>query len=135
AATNRSLYDEVKAGRFRQDLYFRLGGATVVLPPLRDRRCEIAMLAREFLSEACTRAGRAPMTLTPEAMQVLLTYAWPGNVRELKNAMEYVTATAPDDRVEPYDLPEQLGGATPSAAPPLELLPFPVETEAVFRPI
>src|SRR4029079_11310283 len=90
------------------------------------------------------------MTSTPEAMQVLLTYSWPGNVRELKNAMEYVTATAPDDRVEPYDLPEQLGartsgahsalpgqlgGAPPGAAPPLELLPFPVETEAVFRPI
>jgi DNA-binding NtrC family response regulator len=135
AATNRSLYDEVKAGRFRQDLYFRLGGATVILPPLRDRRCEIAMLAREFLAEACTRAGRAAMTITPEAMQVLLTYPWPGNVRELKNAMEYVTAAAPDDRVEAYDLPEQLGGASPSAPPPIELPALPVDTETAFRPI
>ena len=135
AATNRSLYDEVKAGRFRQDLYFRLGGATVILPPLRDRRCEIAMLAREFLAEACSRAGRAAMTITPEAMQVLLTYLWSGNVRELKNAMEYVTAAAPDDRVEAYDLPEQLGGASPSAPPPIELPALPVDTETAFRPI
>jgi DNA-binding NtrC family response regulator len=66
---------------------------------------------------------------------VLLTYSWPGNVRELKNTMEYVTATAPDDRVEPYDLPEQLGGATPSVALPIDLPPLPVETEVVFRPI
>jgi two-component system response regulator AtoC len=135
AATNRSLYDEVKAGRFRQDLYFRLCGATVILPPLRDRRCEIAMLAREFLAEACTRAGRAAMTITPEAMQGLLTYAWPGNVRELKNTMEYVTAAAPDERVEPIDLPEQLGGASPSSPPPIELPPVAIETETTFRPI
>src|SRR5262245_58027385 len=135
AATHRSLVDEVKAGRFRQDLYFRLGGATVILPSLRDRRCEIAMLAREFLAEACARAGRAAMTITPEAMQVLLTYAWPGNIRELKNTMEYVTAAAPDERVEPYDLPEQLGGASPSSTPPPELPALAIETESTFRPI
>lgn len=112
AATNRSLDDEVKAGRFRQDLRDRLAGATVILPPLRDRRCEIAMLARSFLADECARSSRPTLTITPEAMQVLLTYNWPGNVRELKHAMEYVTATAPDERVEPYDLPPQLGGAT-----------------------
>jgi DNA-binding NtrC family response regulator len=114
AATNRSLEDEVKAGRFRQDLYFRLSGATVILPPLRDRRCEIPLLARAFLVDACARGGRDRMTITPAAMQVLLTYTWPGNVRELRNTMEYVMAAAPDDNVEPLDLPERLGG---SAAP------------------
>ena len=135
AATNRSLDDEVKAGRFRQDLYFRLSGATVILPPLRDRRCEIAMLSRAFLAEACTRANRAPMTITPEAMQILLTYAWPGNVRELKNTMEYVTAAAPADRVEPYDFPERIGGARPTSAPPLELPQVAVDAGMTFRPI
>ncbi|MDQ3299953.1 MAG: sigma 54-dependent Fis family transcriptional regulator [Myxococcota bacterium] len=110
AATNRTLEHEVEAGRFRQDLYFRLGGATVILPPLRDRKTEIPILAREFLGQGTTRAGRAPMTITPAAMQVLLTHTWPGNVRELRNTMEYVVAAAPDELVEPSDLPERLGG-------------------------
>jgi len=134
AATNRSLEDEVKAGRFRQDLYFRLSGATVILPPLRDRRCEIPLLARAFLADACTRGGRDKMTITAAAMQVLLTYAWPGNVRELKNTMEYVMAAAPDDNVEPLDLPERLGGsATPAtiAAVPTDV----VADGKTFRPI
>lgn len=135
AATNRSLNDEVKAGRFRQDLYFRLNGATVILPPLRDRRREIAMLARAFLAEACTRANRAPMTIMPEAMQVLLAYGWPGNVRELKHTLEYVTAAVVGDRVEPSDLPKQFGGAPPPPAPPLELPQIPVAAEMTFRPI
>src|SRR5439155_8250906 len=73
AATNRALEDEVAAGRFRQDLYFRLSGATVILPPLRDRKCEIPVLARALLAEACARHGRAAMTITPGAMPVLLT--------------------------------------------------------------
>jgi DNA-binding NtrC family response regulator len=137
AATNRSLDDEVRAGRFRQDLYFRLGGATVIVPPLRDRRCEIPMLAREFLAQACERAGRAPMRITPAAMQVLLTHDWPGNVRELRNAIAYVAAAAPDDVVEPYDFPERLGGTLPT----LPATPEP-QTSAIedippttFRPI
>jgi DNA-binding NtrC family response regulator len=144
AATNRSLDDEVKTGRFRQDLYFRLSGATVILPPLRDRRCEIAMLARTFLDDACGRANRGAMTVTPEAMQTLLTYSWPGNVRELKNTMEYVTAAAPDERVEPYDLPERLGGESPivdvvpvrSGPVPTTLRPIAEEPRpTTFRPI
>lgn len=117
AATNRDLETEVAAGRFRQDLYFRLSGATVILPPLRDRRSEIPLLARELLAAACTRAGRDPMTLTPATMQVLLTHRWDGNVRELKNAMDYVVAAAPDETVEPSDLPERLGGAVAGPEP------------------
>ncbi|HEY5927111.1 MAG TPA: sigma-54 dependent transcriptional regulator, partial [Kofleriaceae bacterium] len=134
AATNRSLEDEVKAGRFRQDLYFRLSGATVILPPLRDRRCEIPLLARAFLADACTRGGRDRMTITAAAMQVLLTYGWPGNVRELKNTMEYVMAAAPDDNVEPLDLPERLGGS--AAAPTAAAIPTDVVSDGkAFRPI
>src|SRR5439155_7079379 len=121
--------------RFRQDLYFRLSGATVILPPLRDRKCEIPVLARALLAEACARHGRAAMTITPAAMQVLLTHTWAGNVRELKNTMEYVMAAAPDDSVEPSDLPERLGGA---GAPPLAThVPSELAAAApsAFRPI
>jgi DNA-binding NtrC family response regulator len=135
AATNRSLEAEVEAGRFRQDLYFRLSGATVIVPPLRDRRTEIPLLSRAILADACARAGRSPMTITPAAMQVLLTYSWPGNVRELRNTMEYVTAAAPDDNVEPIDLPERLGGTGPG--PATTVVPVDVEpnAKAQFRPI
>ena len=134
AATNRSLEDEVAAGRFRQDLYFRLSPAPVVLPPLRDRRCEIPLLAHAFLAEACARGGRPAMTIMPGAMQVLLQYGWPGNVRELKNTMEYVMAAAPDERVEPCDLPERFGLDAPAAAAP-EPIATPGETKPPFRPI
>jgi DNA-binding NtrC family response regulator len=140
AATNRSLDAEVKTGRFRLDLLHRLAGARVIVPPLRDRRCEIPLLARELLADACKKANRPAMTITPEAMQALLTYPWEGNVRELKNTMEYVTATAPDDHVEVYDLPERLGGSTPSASTPpaspvVEPVPDPEPTPTSFRPI
>jgi two-component system, NtrC family, response regulator AtoC len=134
AATNRALEAEVAAGRFRQDLMFRLAAATVVLPPLRDRKCEIPMLARAFLVDACGRNNRAPMTITPATMQVLLTHAWPGNVRELKNTMEYVMAAAPDDRVEPNDLPERLGGVAPTTTGPIQVAELPVPP-STFRPI
>ena len=135
AATNRSLEEEVKASRFRQDLYFRLSGATVILPPLRDRQTEIPMLARAFLADACARGGRDKMTITPAAMQVLLTYSWPGNVRELRNTMEYVMAAAPDDFVEPLDLPERLGGS--GTAPTTANVPTDVVADAKmsFRPV
>ncbi|HEU4611373.1 MAG TPA: sigma 54-interacting transcriptional regulator [Kofleriaceae bacterium] len=135
AATNRSLEAEVQAGRFRQDLYFRLSGATVIVPPLRDRRTEIPLLSRAFLADACARAGRSPMTITPAAMQVLLTYSWPGNVRELRNTMEYVTAAAPDDNVEPIDLPERLGGAGPGPATTSVPTDVPPGAKVQFRPI
>jgi two-component system response regulator AtoC len=135
AATNRSLEVEAAEGRFRRDLYFRLGGATVILPPLRDRRCEIPLLALRFLDDACRRAGREPMTITPDTMQVLLTHTWPGNVRELKNTIEYVVAAAPDERVEPGDLPERLGGAGGGIGGPSPLPMVDMEPTAVFRPI
>lgn len=135
AATNRRLDAEIAAGKFRQDLYFRLSAAPVVLPPLRDRRCEIPLLARAFLAEACTRAGRPPMTITPAAMQLLLTYGWEGNVRELKSAMELAMVTAPDDRIEPTDLPAKLSDVDPSPAVVAEVPADPVDPRASFRPL
>ena len=135
AATNRNLEVEVAEGRFRQDLYFRLGGATVILPPLRDRKSEIPILAHEFLAQAAARANRPAMRITPAAMQMLLTHSWTGNVRELRNTMDYVAAAAPDDLVEPSDLPERLGGAaTTPATGPQPILDVSTAPDS-FRPI
>jgi DNA-binding NtrC family response regulator len=111
AATNRDLEAEVAAGRFRQDLYFRLCAATVVLPPLRERASEIPMLARAFLDEVCTAQGREPMELEPAALQALARHTWPGNVRELRNAMQYVAAATPSWTVDAADLPATIGRA------------------------
>jgi two-component system, NtrC family, response regulator AtoC len=129
AATNRDLEQEVQAGRFRRDLYFRLGAATIILPPLRDRPREIPLLAREFLTTACTRLQRPVATISPGALERLTAHEWSGNVRELKNTMEYAAATASDGLVEPWHLPPRLAGVA-QPAPPAQPRP-----EPRFRPI
>ncbi|MBV8763244.1 MAG: sigma 54-interacting transcriptional regulator [Deltaproteobacteria bacterium] len=96
AATNRDLEAAIEAGTFRRDLYYRLCGATLWLPPLRDRRRELPLLAQRFLSEACSRIGRDALVLSSTALHVLSSYDWPGNVRELKNVMDYLAATCED---------------------------------------
>ncbi len=88
AATNRELGREVKEGRFRKDLYFRLNSVSLQVPPLRNRKAEIVPLARLFLERFCLHAGLAVPELLPETEQMMQEYSWPGNVRELKNAME-----------------------------------------------
>ena len=89
AATNRDLEADIGRGTFRQDLYFRLNGATLVIPPLRDRLGEIPGLARAFLENAARQAGLADVPeLSEEALQALLRYSWPGNIRELRNMIE-----------------------------------------------
>lgn len=88
AATNRNLEEEITVGRFRRDLYYRISGITLKIPPLRERPVEIETLARHFLHEFCLRSGIAAPDLTTSAMRALREYHWPGNVRELKNAME-----------------------------------------------
>jgi len=133
-ATNRNLDEEVAAGRFRQDLLYRISGARVMLPPLRDRKIEIPVLARAFLEAACKQLARPTKTLAPGTMQVLLTHTWPGNVRELRNALEYAAVAAPDDTIEPYDLPPHLGG-TADAPPAAVAAPVAREVKGVFRPI
>jgi two-component system response regulator AtoC len=110
AATNRDLEAESKAGRFREDLLFRLGGASVRLVPLRQRPREIPVLARLFLSQACSRMERPAASLSDAVLERLATYEWPGNVRELRNAMEYAAATMTGDTVELWDLPARIGG-------------------------
>ncbi len=107
-ATNRVLDEEIKAGRFRSDLHFRLGAAHVHLPPLRDRRCEIPVLFREFVGVEARRMKREPPVPTSEVMQRLLTHDWPGNVREVKSVAELAVTTSEDDRIELGDLPSSL---------------------------
>ncbi|MBL9003283.1 MAG: sigma 54-interacting transcriptional regulator [Myxococcales bacterium] len=115
AATNRHLDAEVKSGRFRQDLYFRLASAVIVLPPLRERPRELPILARAFLAQASAKLGREPLLLAPAALERLLRYAWPGNVRELRNAMDYAAAVVSEPIVETEHLPPAILSAT---APP-----------------
>ena len=108
AATNRPLEDDIVDGRFRQDLYFRLNTATVVVPPLRDRPLDLPVLARMFLAEGCKREGRAPMSISSQAMQRLVLHEWPGNVRELRNLMDYLAATVLESVLDASDLPERI---------------------------
>ena len=117
AATNRRLEDEVTKGRFRQDLYFRLASAVIVLPPLRERPRELPILARAFLSQACSKLGRESLLLAPATMERLLRYAWPGNVRELRNAMDYAAAIVSEPVVETEHLPPAILSATDPPAP------------------
>jgi two-component system response regulator AtoC len=110
AATHRDLALEVAAGRFRQDLLFRLNAARVVVPPLRDRRREVVMLAEHFLAAACQRLGREPLALAGDVVRILYGHRWPGNVRELKNVMDFAAVAAIDaDRIEAWHLPDHLG--------------------------
>jgi DNA-binding NtrC family response regulator len=117
AATNRSLAEEVAAGRFRQDLYYRLRVIELRVPPLRDRPDDVMPLARAFLAETARRMGRKLTGFTPRAADQLLRYEWPGNVREVQNAIEHAVALAAGSRVDVDDLPEELRAAMPRPRP------------------
>src|SRR5579883_2322943 len=106
AATNKPLEDEQKAGRFREDLFFRLNVITVTLPPLKERREDIPDLITHFLHTR--QVGRGLMKLDPEALRVLCGYDWPGNIRELANVMERAQILAEGDTITLDDLPENL---------------------------
>ena len=108
AATNRDLESEAKAGTFREDLFYRLSVLTLSVPPLRERREDIPLLANGFLATAAAKAGRGNLRLAVETMALLLAYNWPGNVRELESALEYATLNARGAEVTPEDLPERV---------------------------
>jgi two-component system, NtrC family, response regulator AtoC len=129
AATNRDLPKEVEAGRFRDDLLYRLSAARVMLPPLRDRPRDVPVLARTFLLEACTRAGRPSMALSGPSMARLCAYRWPGNVRELRNAIEYAVAVADagEEAIEPWHLREEIGRVPEGDPEAAGLTPTPAE--------
>jgi two-component system, NtrC family, response regulator HydG len=117
AATNRSLADEVAAGRFRQDLFYRLRVIELRVPPLRERAEDVLPLARVFLAETARRMGRKVTGFTPRAADQLLRHDWPGNVRELQNAVEHAVALCEGSRVDVDDLPEELRAAMPRPRP------------------
>ena len=109
AATNRDLEQEVSAGRFREDLYYRLNVIPMHLPPLRERGGEdILLLAGHFLKLFCSKKGRPPLTLAPDTQKALCAYPWPGNVRELENFMERLSILCDGAKVEPADLPKKI---------------------------
>jgi transcriptional regulator with PAS, ATPase and Fis domain len=105
AATNRDLHGLVEQGRFREDLYYRLNVVQIDLPPLRDRREDIGLLASYFLSRAAERLGRNGLSFSPQAMETLERYDYPGNVRELENAIEHAVALSEESVIRPIDLP------------------------------
>ena len=122
AATNADLGREVAEGRFREDLLYRLNTVELHLPPLRERRDDVPLLAAHFLGEQATRYGRAA-SFTPAAMEALLRHPWPGNVRELRHAVERAVLMAPGPAVDDEDLALQLpradardGGGASAAA-------------------
>lgn len=103
AATNRDLEDEVRRGRFREDLYYRINVIRVRLPPLRERRGDIPLLAGAFLSRFSSDMGRKLAGLSPEAVELLMRYDFPGNVRELENAIERACILSDSDLLQPRD--------------------------------
>lgn len=108
AATNRDLEAEIRANRFREDLYWRLNVIHLDIPPLRERPFDIPLLVEHFLNKAAELAGRPSMNVTPEALAVLTAYSWPGNARELENAIERAVALAEGANLTPDDLPERI---------------------------
>ena len=118
AATNRDLEADVRAGRFREDLFFRLNVVNVTLPPLRDRRDDLAALTDHLLGVLAARHRRAPLRLAPEARRVLMGYRWPGNVRELMNTIERAVVLSRGDTIRTEDLPDRLLAPAPAGASP-----------------
>lgn len=106
AATNKDIREEVRCGRFRQDLYFRLAVLQIAMPPLRDRRTDIPLLVDHFLSKKTADQQSAASRMDELAMHSMMQYDWPGNVRELRNAVQYATAVAPGRAIVTDDLPE-----------------------------
>ncbi len=111
AASNRDLKEEVEAGRFREDLFYRLNVVHLHLPPLRERQEDIPLLAAHFIKKYVQENLRDKTRITPEALQVLIQYAWPGNVRELENVMERAVILCSNNVISPQDLPAELAPA------------------------
>ena len=129
-ATHRDLAERVRMGAFREDLYYRLKVLTVRVPPLRERREDILLLAQHFLGQSGGKVRR----FSSEAERVLLSYPWPGNVRELQNAVRHACALARPPTVLPEDLPDELASPVPAPLAPPTLRPLAeVEREHVLR--
>jgi two-component system nitrogen regulation response regulator NtrX len=108
AATNKHLEQEIARGAFRQDLFYRLNVIPFFVPPLRDRKEDIPILARHFLNEFSAAYGKKTRELSDTAMEILLRHPWPGNVRELRNLVERLVIVCPQARIEPHHLPPEI---------------------------
>jgi DNA-binding NtrC family response regulator len=137
AATHRDLVAEVKAGRFREDLYYRLNVVAVTLPPLRERKSDIPALVNHFLEKYSEAYGKQVRGLAPGTLQALLSYDWPGNIRELENAIERAVVLATGSELTADDLPPVLRGPRPTGSAPSALIPgatlAEIEREAILR--
>ncbi|HZS43767.1 MAG TPA: sigma-54 dependent transcriptional regulator [Blastocatellia bacterium] len=116
AATNRNLEQEVKEKRFREDLYYRLSVVTLVVPPLRERREDIPLLAAHFIEQSFQRT-HVRRTIADDTMTILMAYDWPGNVRELENTIEHALLYARGNVITPADLPEKFWSLKPAKIP------------------
>lgn len=112
-ATNKNLEEQVKAGKFREDLYFRLAVVPIVMPPLRERVGDIPLMAKAFLKEFATENDKNVNDLTPEALEALMNYTWPGNVRELRTAIEHAVVLTRGEKIGLRDLPPAMRAAVP----------------------
>jgi len=137
AATNRDLEAEVSEGTFRRDVFFRLEGVSLTVPPLCDRPTEIVPLAKLFLEQECRRYKRQAVPhLSEQTIEMLMDYAWPGNIRELRNAMQRAGVLCAGNEVVPEDLPPRISGRAPNI-PPARRSPPPTRANAptVTQPI
>jgi len=117
ATTSKDLQAEIAAGRFREDLYYRLAVVPLKIPPLRERREDIPALARNFMAKSIETSGMPPRELSEDALAAMQAYEWPGNVRELRNLIDWLLIMAPGDAREPIRpdmLPPQVGAAAPA---------------------
>jgi NtrC-family two-component system response regulator AlgB len=135
AATNRDLEAEVAAGRFREDLLYRLNVVEVTVPPLRERPEDLLPLARRFVAFFARQARRAAPELSPSAEKALAAYPWPGNVRELRNAIERALILAPGQVLEPEAFPERIASQPPAPALGADFTADEIEREHVLRVI
>jgi two-component system nitrogen regulation response regulator NtrX len=116
AATNKNLQNEIAAGRFREDLFYRLNVIPFFVPPLRERREDIPVLARYFMRVFAVEHGRGPKDFSGEALDLMMDYSWPGNVRELRNEVERLVIMVQDGLIQSKDLSLPNGGAATSRA-------------------
>ncbi len=133
SSTNRDLKREIEAGRFREDLYYRINVIRIEVPPLRERKQDIPLFVAEFLNDFSIRENR-PFSVASDVMETLSSYEWPGNVRQLKNVIESAVVQAKDERITVYELPEEFHSrmprmkkCDPDAVKPLKVL----EREAI----
>jgi len=133
AATNKNLQEQVKAGAFREDVFYRLAVVEISLPPLRERPEDIPLLARGFLKEFARENNKAVDNFTPDALELLLKYSWPGNVRELRTAIEHAVVFSRTGKISARDLPQRVRGATGGSSDSANHKPLPASGNVTIK--